>query len=274
MKAHVIPSGSLRSFWGASLTLCIILLTLLSISPISRAQDTGYISGTVTDKTGAAIAGADVVIRNTAGSITRTTTSNSDGAYVIPGLPGDTYDLIVTAKGFQKFTVQRVVLNVAEKARVDVSLTVGSVSEEVVVTGESVEQVETTSSDLTSTITGKQIDNLVLNGRNFTQLVNLAPGVVSQTGQDDAKVGVYGNVAYSMNGGRTEYNNWELDGGDNMDNGSNSTLNVYPNRRPSRSLRLDLQLRRAVWAQRIRHGGSGNQVGHQFVPRQCFRISA
>src|SRR5205807_6261785 len=81
----------------------------------------------------------------------------------------------------------------------------------------------------TSTITGKQIDNLVLNGRNFTQLVNLAPGVVSQTGQDDAKVGVYGNVAYSMNGGRTEYNNWELDGGDNMDNGSNATLNVYPN---------------------------------------------
>ncbi len=69
----------------------------------------------------------------------------------------------------------------------------------------------------------------MLNGRNFTQLVNLAPGVVSQTGQDDAKVGVYGNVAYSMNGGRTEYNNWELDGGDNMDNGSNATLNVYPN---------------------------------------------
>ena len=229
MKPHVIPSVSLRGFWGASLALCIILLTLLSISPISRAQDTGYISGTVTDKTGAAVAGADVVIRNTAGSITRTTTSNSDGAYVIPGLPGDTYDLIVTAKGFQRFTAQRVVLNVAEKARVDVSLTVGTVSEEVVVTGESVEQVETTSSDLTSTITGKQIDNLVLNGRNFTQLVNLAPGVVSQTGQDDAKVGVYGNVAYSMNGGRTEYNNWELDGGDNMDNGSNATLNVYPN---------------------------------------------
>src|SRR5438067_13800093 len=63
----------------------------------------------------------------------------------------------------------------------------------------------------------------------YTTLFRSAPGVVSQTGQDDAKVGVYGNVAYSMNGGRTEYNNWELDGGDNMDNGSNATLNVYPN---------------------------------------------
>jgi len=68
-----------------------------------------------------------------------------------------------------------------------------------------------------------------LNGRNFTQLVNLVPGVVNQTGQDEGTVGIYGNVAFSMNGGRTEYNNWELDGGDNMDNGSNATLNVYPN---------------------------------------------
>ena len=59
--------------------------------------------------------------------------------------------------------------------------------------------------------------------------MTLAPGVVSQTGQDEGTVGVNGNVAYSINGGRTEYNNWEIDGGDNMDNGSNSTLNVYPN---------------------------------------------
>ena len=54
------------------------------------------------------------------------------------------------------------------------------------------------------------------------------PGVSNQTGQDEGTVGVYGNVNWSINGGRNEYNNWELDGGDNMDNGSNSTLNVYP----------------------------------------------
>ena len=78
-------------------------------------------------------------------------------------------------------------------------------------------------------MTGKEITQLVLNGRNFTQLISLTPGVSSQTGQEEGTVGVYGNVAWSINGGRTEYNNWELDGGDNMDNGSNSTLNVYPN---------------------------------------------
>jgi Carboxypeptidase regulatory-like domain/TonB-dependent Receptor Plug Domain len=230
------PSFSISKFTDAfnlataalGLLLCMTLIALC-MPCVSYAQDTGYISGTVIDKSGAAVAGADVLLTNTAGSITRATTTNNDGAYTIAGLPGDTYNLIVAAKGFQKYIAQKITLNVAEKARIDVTLTVGTMSEEITVTGESVAQVETQSSDLTSTITGKQIDNLVLNGRNFTQLVNLAPGVVSQTGQDDAKVGVYGNVAYSMNGGRTEYNNWELDGGDNMDNGSNSTLNVYPN---------------------------------------------
>src|SRR5438445_2660111 len=222
-------SNPRKNMLAAAWLAFVGLIIALALPLASRAQDTGYISGTVTDKSGAAVVGAEVLITNTAGSLTRTTTTNADGAYVVPGLPGASYNISVTAKGFQKYSATKVVLDVAQKIRVDVQLTVGAVTEVVEVTGESVAQVETQSSDLTNTITGKQIDNLVLNGRNFTQLVNLAPGVVSQTGQDDAKVGVYGNVAYRMNGGSTEYNNWELDGGDNMDNGSNATLNVYPN---------------------------------------------
>ena len=214
---------------GAAWLAFVGLIIPLALPLASRAQDTGYISGTVTDKSGAAVVGAEVVITNTAGSLTRTTTTNADGAYVVAGLPGGTYNLVVTAKGFQKYSASKVVLDVAQKIRVDVQLTVGAVTEVVEVTGESVAQVETQSSALTATVTGKQIDQLMLNGRNFTQLVTLTPGVVNQTGSDEGKVGIYGNVAYSMNGGRTEYNNWELDGGDNMDNGSNATLNVYPN---------------------------------------------
>lgn len=205
------------------------MMVMLCLAFAAKAQDTGYISGTVTDKSGAAVAGAEVVLSSSAGGLTRTTTTNADGAYVVSGLPGGTYDIVVTAKGFQKYSAQRVVLDVAAKVRVDVQMTVGAVNEEVVVTGESLAQVETESSEISDTITGKQVNQLELNGRNFTQLVTLSPGVVNQTGQDEGKVGVYGNVAYAINGGRTEYNNWELDGGDNMDNGSNATLNVYPN---------------------------------------------
>jgi len=67
-----------------------------------------------------------------------------------------------------------------------------------------------------------------LNGRDFKQLVTLVPGVSNQTGADEGGVGVTANTQFSVNGGRVEYNNWELDGGDNLDNGSNGTLNVTP----------------------------------------------
>ncbi|HEY2820432.1 MAG TPA: TonB-dependent receptor [Candidatus Acidoferrum sp.] len=232
MKGNLSRHSSTRTVvFGKSFVAWMLAFAVLSLVAATKlsAQDTGYIAGTVSDKSGAAIANATVVIANVSGSSTQTTTTNSDGAYVVAGLPGGSYNLTVTATGFQKYTANGVVLNVGSKIRVDVPLTVGSVSEEVVVTGESVAQVETTSAALGTTVTGKQIQQLELNGRNFTQLVTLTPGVVNQTGQDEGTVGINGNVQYSINGGRTEYNNWELDGGDNMDNGSNATLNVYPN---------------------------------------------
>jgi hypothetical protein len=219
----------LKNLPRAARLLVCAMIAILCAAFVAKAQDTGYIGGTVTDKTGAAVAGAEVVISSIAGNSTHATTTNGDGAYVVAGLPGGSYNIVVTAKGFQKYTAKNVVLDVATKIRVDIQLTVGQITEEVVVTGESVAQVETQSSSIGSTISGNQVAQLELNGRNFTQLVTLSPGVVNQTGQDEGRVGVYGNVAYAINGGRTEYNNWELDGGDNMDNGSNSTLNVYPN---------------------------------------------
>jgi len=226
VKRHRFSSNY---FVCASLLAGFALLLAVLLPSLASAQTNGLISGTVTDKSGAAIVGAQVVITSAGGNLTRTTETNGDGVYVASALPSGKYTILVTAKGFQKFEAKNVVLDVAQKARLDVTLTVGTVTEEVVVSGENVAQVDTQSSEIGTTITGKQVQQLELNGRNFTQLVTLAPGVVNQTGQDEGTVGIAGNTLYSVNGGRTEYNNWEIDGGDNMDNGSNSSLNVYPN---------------------------------------------
>ncbi len=227
MKGYSIPSCQA---FGARLLVLLGALAILILMPqLICAQDNALISGSVHDKSGAAVAEAQVVVTNSGGNLTRTTETNGEGNYVVSALPSGTYNVTVSAKGFEKFSAEKVVLEVAQKKRIDIELTVGLVTEEVTVTGENVAQLDTQSSEISGTITGKQLNKLVLNGRNFTQLVNTVPGVVDQTGADEGNVGVAGSIAYSVNGGRTEYNNWEIDGGDNMDNGSNATLNVYPN---------------------------------------------
>ena len=135
----------------------------------------------------------------------------------------------IDAPGFGAFTAGGVVLRVAQKQRVDARLTVGQAQTQVDVSANSSSALETESAEVAGVITGKQITQLVLNGRNFTQLITLTPGVSNQTGQDEGTVGVAGNASYSVNGGRTEYNNWEVDGGENLDNGSNVAINTYPN---------------------------------------------
>jgi hypothetical protein len=205
-----------------------IAVFILVVSTSLFAQDTASITGTVTDPSGAAVKGAQVRVSSPGRGIDHAVPTNDSGDYLVAGLPPGPVDVDVTAQGFKKFEAKGVILRVGQKARTDITLQVGASNTVVEVEGAAVAQVETQSSDLTGTVTGKQITQLELNGRNFTQLVTLVPGVSNQTGQDEGTVGVYGNVAFSINGGRTEYNNWELDGGDNMDNGSNETLNVYP----------------------------------------------
>ena len=213
MKVHVR--------WVA--TLFVVLISSLTL----LAQDTGQITGTVHDSSGASVPNAKVTVSNTSQGINRPTTSNSTGDWLVGGLPGGTYSVTVDAQGFKKFQAKDIALRIGQKLRQDATLQVGATATEITVQGSAVAP-ETQSSDLAGTVTGKEITQLQLNGRNFTQLATLVPGVSNQTGQDEGTVGVYGNVSFSMNGGRVEYNNWELDGGDNMDNGSNSTLNVYP----------------------------------------------
>ncbi|PYX32195.1 MAG: hypothetical protein DMG77_03955 [Acidobacteria bacterium] len=204
------------------------LTALIFFAPPAPGQDTATLTGTIRDQSGASIPAAAVAITNTSTGMVRQLKSNSDGEYVAAALPPGTYNVAVTAPGFHRYQAQGVVLRVAQDARIDVALQVGDVNVQVTVTGEGLAQVNTQSSELGGIITGKELTQLQLNGRNFTQLITLVPGVSNQTGQDEGVVGAEGSISYSVNGGRTEYNNWEVDGGDMMDNGSNFSLNVYP----------------------------------------------
>jgi hypothetical protein len=205
-----------------------VLVFVCCLSASLLAQDTASVTGTVTDQTGAAIPGAQVTVSNPEHGIKRSTVSNGSGDYLVSAVPPGSYNLSIAAQGFKRYEATGIILRVAQKARADAALQVGAAKEEVQVEGTNVAQVETQTNELAGTITGKEISQLQLNGRVFTQLVTLTPGVTNQTGSSEGVVGIYGSVNYSVNGGRLEYNNWELDGGDNMDNGSNNTLNVTP----------------------------------------------
>jgi len=188
------------------------------------------IGGAVSDQTGAVVLNATVTISNAAG-LAKTAVLDEKGNYSVPGLPSGSYNVTVTATGFKKFEASNVSLAPGQELTLDASLEPAGEKTEVTVEGQKVATVETETAQVSGTITEKEVLNLGLNGRNFTQLIALAPGVSNQTGQDEAKVGVTGSVKYSVNGGRVEYNTFEVDGSDVLNaglNGAESTLMVYP----------------------------------------------
>ena len=164
-------------------------------------------------------------------AFSQTALADEKGEYNQTGLAPGTYVVSVTLQGFKDFRNDSVVVLAGQTIRVDITLQPSSVTEKVNVEGNTVTQVEQQSAEISGTITSKELTSLMLNGRNFTQLIALTPGVSNQTGQDEALVGVKGSVKYSVNGGRVEYNSYEIDGGDILNaslNGSSSTLIVYP----------------------------------------------
>lgn len=190
----------------------------------------GVISGIVTDSTGAVLVGANVQLLSK-GATLATAATNSQGEYTFSDIPPGSYTISVTQDGFKKFEVPDLNLVASGRLPIDAVLELVSTKTEVTVHSETPSQVELETAQVSGTITQKEVVSLGLNGRNFTQLIALAPGVSNQTGQDEAKVGVVGSVKYSVNGGRVEYNTFEVDGADVLNaglNGAESTLVVYP----------------------------------------------
>jgi len=215
---------------SVAVTLALLLPWLVMGQEPQKANDKGAIHGAVTDQTQAVVVGATVALTNTAG-FKKETQSNDKGEYSFSTLDAGTYTLTVSAPNFAVKVLDYINLTAGLDLTLDAPLEPARGKTEVNVESNSVGKVETETASVSGTITEKEVVSLGLNGRNFTQLIALAPGVSNQTGQDEAKVGVVGSVKYSVNGGRVEYNTFEVDGSDVLNtglNGASSTLMVYP----------------------------------------------
>ena len=187
------------------------------------AQATGTITGIVTDESGAVMPGVTVDVTNTATNQSRTAVSGPDGFYTVLLLQPGPYSVKATLQGFKTAVREGVRVEVQSTARVDVKMTVGGLEESVKVTGEA-SLVETASASMGTVIDQKKVEDLPLNGRNFTQLGTLIPGVVapppSLSGSaGDATPGGFGATTsgFSVNGMRNQSNNFLLDGASNND---------------------------------------------------------
>jgi hypothetical protein len=196
------------------------LLVAASLVPGSAAAQavTGTILGTITDTTGAVMPGATVTLRNTGTGLTRTVVTDASGDYTAPSLPTGKYSVSAELSGFKTVTMPDIDLGVDQRLRVNARLEVGAVEESVTVTGQS-PLVQTSSSELGTTVGEEQIKTLPLNGRNFVNLTRTVPGVVR--GIPGANIDGAGSLAwrasasFSANGQRPRDNNYMLDGVDN-----------------------------------------------------------
>src|SRR6266566_3605118 len=213
--------------------LILVFAAALVSCPLAAQEVTGNITGVVTDSSGAAVANARVTVTATAqGLVLRALESNEVGLYSATLLPVGTYSVTVEASGFKKATRGGIELDANAKYTANFRLEVGSVEQEVTVVAPAL-QVELQTSQISGLISGTQVRELSLNNRHFAQLVALQPGVSSNL-SDQIYVGTTnpsgGNniVGLAINGTRQSQNNWTVDGADNVDRGSNITIQQYP----------------------------------------------
>jgi hypothetical protein len=168
---------SVRSENGRRFTawLIVLIFAALTTNFAVSQNSSASVSGTITDSSGAKIPGAKVVLRNVATNVERTTTSNEVGEYDFAAVSPAHYTIAVTASGFQMESIAQFEVEVAHPVSIDVSLKPGSVSTNVTVEAAGT-QVETTTAQLGTTIGTQEVNDLPLNGRNFTQLLELTPG--------------------------------------------------------------------------------------------------
>ena len=212
----------LRLLWTFQIC-CALLLTIVAGQGAHAQTVVGRISGTVQDANGAGIPNASIKVINAATNAERTATSDEDGFYTVTNLPVGTYTVEAESKGYKKALVSGKSVTADARLTVDLKLEVGEVSETVEITSIAGETVNTTSGEVTRVIDQQQVQNLALNGRNYIQLLSLVPGVALLNDDQLELTTSLATGNQSINGNRGQTNNVTVDGGFNLQSGSNAS---------------------------------------------------
>jgi len=214
MIAKATP-GSMRLNWALKLFVGSLLLGFLTITAAKAIDLYGRISGVVTDPSGAVIAGATIAVTNNATGISKSVTSATDGSFTVLQLPTpSTYTVRAEMKGFKTYEARAIPLDTGQTYVLNVPMEVGALTQQVTVEAAPV-QVEKTSIELGATLSGTDIVDLPLNGRNWTVLQQTLPGVVSAAD---------GRGNYATNGSQPDQNSYLINGIDANDLPLNTPL--------------------------------------------------
>jgi hypothetical protein len=226
-----------RSSLSCGFTALVIVAIVVLASPSYAQLSTASLNGVVRDPSDAVIANANVVLRNTETTVGRSTLSSDTGEYVFLNIAPGRYTLTANAPGFASRRVADFVLGVNQTATIDISLAPGATTEVVTVEA-SAEQLQSSTADLGTVIATKQVNDLPLNGRNFTQLLQLTPGVapvnVAQSGGSGSSGGFGAPIALGSSfqfpaiNGMTNRSNFFLTDGFNNYGSIESTYAVPP----------------------------------------------
>ena len=197
--------------WVLRSLLAVAVFTTLSVGSLLAQIDTGSIAGTVTDASGAVVSGAKVTLTNEGTAATLSATAGSDGGYKFSPVRIGSYKIDVAAQGFKTSSETHIVVDVSSNVLRNFKLQPGAVTETVEVTSEA-PLLQSQDASVGQVVNQKNVNDLPLNGRNFTFLAQLAAGV--NTPQADTR-GNAASGAFSANGLRPAQNNYMLDGIDN-----------------------------------------------------------
>lgn len=204
----------------------ILLITWSSAQAQIRTQ--ASLSGYVSDPSGAMIPGATVRVINSQTNVATVEQANSSGYYFVPALNAGIYTIQASAKGFKTMVQTGYVINVGDHAALDFHLSVGSTTQTLTVTAQ-LSRLQTNTAAISDVVSGSQIQQLSVNGRNFMSMVQLVPGVATSAGNGPGNAGLgHLGIDMAINGGRTEASSYYVDGSLDTDPGSRTSLDTSP----------------------------------------------